>query len=116
MRDCSCCGQHTYDARELCDACANGCDPSESWHCFTGHCEGSGCTYLGECEGYASDIEYLEAQFIKDHPELANDYDATLYGFAKTAVGAIPCDGCQRTVSTCECGKDDRAYWDDRYA
>ncbi|MCX5237240.1 hypothetical protein OG824_18740 [Streptomyces prunicolor] len=48
--DCECCGVHIMNARE-CDTCQDGeCDPAESWHCFTGHCDGSGCTFEGECE------------------------------------------------------------------
>lgn len=87
MHDCPCCGQPVYGPSGVCDTCANDCDPSTSWHCFTGHCDGSGCTFLGECEGYASAQEYLEVQYITDHPELATDY-----------------------------GREDRAYWDAKYA
>ncbi|MBT2544492.1 hypothetical protein J7E99_28285 [Streptomyces sp. ISL-44] len=48
--DCECCGMHIMNARE-CEACRNeDCDPANSWHCFTGHCDGSGCAFEGECE------------------------------------------------------------------
>ncbi|MGA5019267.1 hypothetical protein ACPCAA_17845 [Streptomyces griseoincarnatus] len=48
--DCECCGVHIMNARE-CDTCREGdCDPAESWHCFTSYCDGSECTFEGECE------------------------------------------------------------------
>ncbi|MEU1309182.1 hypothetical protein ABZ419_09835 [Streptomyces cinnamoneus] len=48
--DCECCGMPSMNARE-CESCRNeDCDPANSWHCFTGHCDGSGCTFEGECE------------------------------------------------------------------
>ncbi|MEU2111534.1 hypothetical protein [Streptomyces sp. NPDC019507] len=48
--DCECCGMHIMNAHE-CETCREGdCDPAESWHCFTNHCDGSGCTFEGECE------------------------------------------------------------------
>jgi hypothetical protein len=54
MHDCPCCGQPVYssDQDERCWGChpLAECDPEQSWHCFTGHCDGSGCTYPGECE------------------------------------------------------------------
>jgi hypothetical protein len=45
-------------AGDKCDGCKNGdgegagegCDMATTWHCFTAHCDGSGCTYPGECE------------------------------------------------------------------
>lgn len=51
MIDCLCCGVPTYDACGKCVSCESGeCDPADTWHCFTGHCDGSGCSYPGECE------------------------------------------------------------------
>lgn len=54
--DCSCCGVTIIGAPGAnCDGCkdgdgtGDGCDPAGTWHCFTGHCDGSGCTYPGEC-------------------------------------------------------------------
>ncbi|SNS50142.1 hypothetical protein [Actinacidiphila glaucinigra] len=48
--DCECCGMHVMNQRE-CDTCQESeCDPAESWHCFTGYCDGTGCTFEGECE------------------------------------------------------------------
>ncbi|MFE0771984.1 hypothetical protein [Streptomyces sp. NPDC058861] len=48
--DCECCGMHIMNAHE-CEACRNeDCDPANSWHCFTGYCSGSGCSFEGECE------------------------------------------------------------------
>lgn len=60
MHDCPCCGQVVYtdDTTHLCAGChahhfgdEPECYPGNTWHCFTGHCDGSGCTYMGECEG-----------------------------------------------------------------
>jgi hypothetical protein len=52
MHDCPCCGLPVYGkgSDELCTGCYNGCDPAVTWHCYTGYCDGSGCTYPGECE------------------------------------------------------------------
>ncbi|MFJ2814376.1 hypothetical protein [Streptomyces sp. NPDC087294] len=48
--DCECCGMHIMNAHE-CESCRwEDCDPANSWHCFTGYCDGSGCTFEGECE------------------------------------------------------------------
>ncbi|MGW3336191.1 hypothetical protein ACWDCL_01755 [Streptomyces sp. NPDC001009] len=48
--DCECCGMHIMNAHE-CEACRlEDCDPANSWHCFTGYCDGSGCAFEGECE------------------------------------------------------------------
>ncbi|MEU2854159.1 hypothetical protein [Streptomyces syringium] len=48
--DCECCGMHIMNAHE-CESCRNDdCDPANSWHCFTSYCDGSGCTFEGECE------------------------------------------------------------------
>ncbi|WP_282703731.1 hypothetical protein [Streptomyces sp. CC219B] len=48
--DCECCGMHIMNAHE-CESCRNeDCDPANSWHCFTGYCDGSGCAFEGECE------------------------------------------------------------------
>ncbi|MGI5530171.1 hypothetical protein ACQEVX_23115 [Streptomyces syringium] len=51
--DCDCCGQTIIDAR-YCDGCPRdeweACNPAESNHCFTQHCDGTGCTFEGECE------------------------------------------------------------------
>jgi hypothetical protein len=50
MHKCGCCGKPTY-AVANCSGCDDDCDPVETWHCFTGHCDGSGCSYSGECQG-----------------------------------------------------------------
>jgi hypothetical protein len=61
---CVCCGLDIISAW-LCEHCHpetrecpgpdctgdDECDRSSTWHCFTGHCDGSGCAYEGECEG-----------------------------------------------------------------
>lgn len=54
---CSCCGQETIgEFGDVCDGCqpckaAGEPQPSaDNWHCFTGYCDGTGCTYPGECE------------------------------------------------------------------
>ncbi|MFF4244320.1 hypothetical protein ACFYY2_07570 [Streptomyces sp. NPDC001822] len=48
--DCECCGMHIMNAHE-CESCRNeDCDPANSWHCFTGYCDGSDCAFEGECE------------------------------------------------------------------
>src|SRR5690606_19383879 len=63
--ECRCCGVPMVGAPgDTCDACHtdgsacdgercdhSACDSSRAWHCFTGHCDGSGCEYPGECEG-----------------------------------------------------------------
>ncbi|MFJ2115141.1 hypothetical protein ACIOEX_25140 [Streptomyces sp. NPDC087850] len=53
---CLCCGQDVV-SRWLCEGCTHDypgdedeCDKKTAWHCFTGHCDGSGCGYPGECE------------------------------------------------------------------
>lgn len=61
---CVCCGQDIV-AAWLCEHChpetrecpgpefceyTEECDASGAWHCFTAHCDGSGCTREGECE------------------------------------------------------------------
>ncbi|WP_409238390.1 hypothetical protein [Streptomyces sp. PA5.6] len=53
---CLCCGQDVV-GRWLCEGCTHDypgdedeCNAKTAWHCFTGHCDGSGCTYPGECE------------------------------------------------------------------
>lgn len=61
--DCECCGITFIGLPgEACDGCRSaGCDlgvngtgetvaTAENWHCFTAHCDGSGCSYPGECE------------------------------------------------------------------
>lgn len=56
MHDCPCCSQPVYTKSEyvgrVCDGCSfeDGCDPAETWHCSSSYCDGSGCTYPGECE------------------------------------------------------------------
>jgi hypothetical protein len=52
MPDCNCCGQPSYAAAPTCRGCQDGCDPLDTWHCFTGHCDGSECGYPGECQGW----------------------------------------------------------------
>lgn len=54
---CACCGVDIIGVSGAkCDGCregdgdGQGCDTANTWHCFTGHCDGSGCTYPGECE------------------------------------------------------------------
>lgn len=55
MRDCECCGVQTLNIRK-CDPCIDAevagvvCNPYVTWHCFTAYCDGSGCSYAGECE------------------------------------------------------------------
>lgn len=57
-RACDCCGTTGIGPLDgepyTCEGCdpdtENPCDPAETWHCFTGYCDGSGCTYEGECE------------------------------------------------------------------
>lgn len=57
--NCACCGIDMIgEPGDVCDGClfgtrdgsGNGCNRAITWHCFTGHCDGSGCTYEGECE------------------------------------------------------------------
>ncbi|MFJ1700446.1 hypothetical protein ACIOHC_36245 [Streptomyces sp. NPDC088252] len=56
---CACCGVDIIGVSgDKCGGCKNGdgegagegCDMTTTWHCFTAHCDGSGCTYPGECE------------------------------------------------------------------
>jgi hypothetical protein len=57
-RYCTCCGMTIIADLEAtvvhCDDCdgsyGDTCDPANTYHCFTGYCDGSGCTYAGECE------------------------------------------------------------------
>lgn len=56
--ECACCGVvivgRPGDVCAACAPCREAGEPvpaGDNWHCFTGHCEGSGCTYPGECEG-----------------------------------------------------------------
>jgi hypothetical protein len=51
--NCACCGYPIMGlAGDACRSCGDDeHDPAETWHCHTGHCDGSGCTYPGECEG-----------------------------------------------------------------
>lgn len=61
MVACGCCSRDIVGRPgDRCEGCrygdggngpGDGCDFSTSWHCFTGHCDGSGCSYEGECEG-----------------------------------------------------------------
>lgn len=57
--DCACCSITVIGVKgSKCDGCKDGdgegagygCDMATTWHCFTFHCDGSGCTYPGECE------------------------------------------------------------------
>jgi len=56
MRACDCCGDYSNfgpldDSEFKCSTCEEtDCDPAQTWHCFTGHCDGSGCSFHGECE------------------------------------------------------------------
>jgi hypothetical protein len=74
LRNCDCCG--TSDVGPLdddefkCSTCVDTeCDPAQTWHCFTGYCDGSGCSYYGECH-----LRWdYEAEFIyepEDRPGL----------------------------------------------
>ncbi|MEU7148464.1 hypothetical protein AB0B15_10560 [Streptomyces sp. NPDC045456] len=50
--NCDCCGIQVIDRRQ-CRECRENpgtCDPAVTWHCFTNYCDGSGCTFEGECE------------------------------------------------------------------
>jgi hypothetical protein len=54
MRACDCCGDLTFgpfdDEYFKCSPCEDTeCDPAHTNHCFTGHCDGSGCGYYGAC-------------------------------------------------------------------
>jgi hypothetical protein len=87
---CLCCGTPVYGPN-MCDECANGkCDPETAWHCFLdvpdspdvchwcsphggeAPCDGS-CSYLGECQGYAS----AEAYRMAHEPHMQPGYDPT---------------------------------------
>ena len=60
--ECACCGSVIIGAW-LCGGChpedracpgaenctGEDCDMSVTYHCVTGHCDGSGCTYPSEC-------------------------------------------------------------------
>ncbi|MGW2539665.1 hypothetical protein ACWC5I_02015 [Kitasatospora sp. NPDC001574] len=49
---CDCCGIEVTGRRQ-CEECRENpgrCDPALTWHCFTDHCDGPGCTFSGECE------------------------------------------------------------------
>jgi hypothetical protein len=53
-RYCDCCGVTDIgpldDDPFNCGGCENGeCNPAETQHCFTGYCDGSACSYNGEC-------------------------------------------------------------------
>lgn len=54
LRYCSCCGTTVTgpldDSYYECEGCEDGCDPAVTDHCFTGHCDGTGCGYYGACE------------------------------------------------------------------
>ncbi|MEU3265099.1 hypothetical protein [Streptomyces bacillaris] len=49
--NCDCCGNAVY-GRRYCEGCNRDgdCDNSQAAHCFTGHCDGTGCSFEGECE------------------------------------------------------------------
>jgi len=49
---CDCCGIEVVGRRQCreCRENPEACDPAVTWHCFTDHCDGSGCTFEGECE------------------------------------------------------------------
>lgn len=55
LRACDCCGDYSCigpfdDEFFKCSTCEDtDCDPAQTWHCFTGYCDGSGCSYNGEC-------------------------------------------------------------------
>lgn len=72
---CACCGQDIIGIPgDKCDGCRNGdgegagegCDPATTWHCFTAHCDGTGCTYPGECEETEEDNR-CEGHYDDDH-------------------------------------------------
>lgn len=53
-RNCDCCGSFEFgpldDSYFKCSDCVDtNCDPAQTWHCFTGDCDGSGCGYYGAC-------------------------------------------------------------------
>jgi hypothetical protein len=53
-RNCDCCGSFEFgpldDSYFKCSTCEDtDCDPAQTWHCFTGYCDGSGCGYHGAC-------------------------------------------------------------------
>lgn len=61
--ECACCGITVIGyPGARCNACLVACGAGPvategNWHCFTGHCDGSGCTYPGECESDDPDSE-----------------------------------------------------------
>lgn len=53
-RCCDCCGDSGIgpldDEPYKCTVCEDtNCDPAQTWHCFDGYCDGSGCSFHGEC-------------------------------------------------------------------
>ncbi|MFF9649716.1 hypothetical protein [Streptomyces sp. NPDC014622] len=74
FRNCDCCGDSTFgpfdDEFFKCSSCEDtDCDPAETCHCFTGYCDGSGCSYHGECHlrwDYAAEFVYES----EDYPGL----------------------------------------------
>lgn len=72
---CACCGQDIIGIPgDKCDGCRNGdgegagegCDLATAWHCYTAHCDGTGCTYPGECEETEEDNR-CEGHYDDDH-------------------------------------------------
>ncbi|MER5632147.1 hypothetical protein [Streptomyces nitrosporeus] len=51
--NCDCCGLGVV-GRRYCEGCPRDewepCDPAKSSHCFTGYCDGTECSFEGECE------------------------------------------------------------------
>ncbi|WKU46762.1 hypothetical protein Q3V23_23355 [Streptomyces sp. VNUA116] len=126
--DCDCCGRTIIDAR-YCDGCPRdaweACNPAESNHCFTDHCDGTGCTFEGECEpnhevrvwrenGDLMGLWEVEAQANgrvlvtqrEGYERNAESHFASLWSAWQYAQG---CAGmyAQTLREECECGEDD---------
>lgn len=100
--DCACCGITIIGHQgSNCDACLVACqsEPTAAegnWHCFTGHCDGSGCTYPGECE---DDDDDDDDTGCPGHESLSGAHMGE----------SVYCDGsCQPAGDT---GPERDAYW-----
>ncbi|MCC3766470.1 hypothetical protein [Streptomyces sp. UNOC14_S4] len=105
---CLCCGQDVMSVW-LCDGCTHDypgdedeCNRSTSWHCFTGHCDGSGCTYPGECEETDDTFrEYYAFDRVKisDDSHTAPGLSGTVtVGRSEGGVVIVKPDGWEHTI------------------
>lgn len=90
--ECACCSAVIMGTSgDKCDGCKDGdgtgegCNPADTWHCFTGHCDGSGCTYPGECE---EDEDTFRDYHVGDRVKISENWGGSsdLFGMVEAVL------------------------------